>query len=213
MSGASSIVLRLHRGPRGGESIISTLSRNVGTFFNSQPRSVDSRCHRISSCQFSSVASSSRGPPTPTTTSSSSFFLGTNHSPTLLVGANYGTSFISFRSLEPRANHGICLHRCFSDSDKSNSTTPTNNSSPNGASGESEGGSSQHNTWVQFQRSIAVSGFETGQTTKERTLGKKNRGGKIDRKRKEREAEAEALLRGEDVTQVRQGDLIFIASC
>jgi hypothetical protein len=63
-------------------------------------------------------------------------------------------------------------------------------------------GSSQHDTWVQFQRSIVVAGFETGQTTKEKNLGKKNRGGKIDRKRKEREAEAEAALRGEDVTQV-----------
>jgi len=64
-------------------------------------------------------------------------------------------------------------------------------------------GSSQHDTWVQFQRSIVVAGFETGQTTKEKkNLGKKNRGGKIDRKRKEREAEAEAALRGVDVTQV-----------
>lgn len=63
-------------------------------------------------------------------------------------------------------------------------------------------GSSQHDTWVQFQRSIVVAGFETGQTTKEKNLSKKNRGGKIDRKRKEREAEAEAALRGEDVTQV-----------
>jgi hypothetical protein len=63
-------------------------------------------------------------------------------------------------------------------------------------------GSSQHDTWVQFQRSIAVSGFETGQITRERNLGKKNRGGKVDRKRKEREADAEAALRGEDVTQV-----------
>ena len=58
-------------------------------------------------------------------------------------------------------------------------------------------GSSQHNTWIQFQRSIAVTGFETGQTTREQTLqGKKSRGGKIDRKRKEREAELEVLLRG-----------------
>jgi len=64
-------------------------------------------------------------------------------------------------------------------------------------------GSSQHDTWVQFQQSIAVAGFETGQTTKAKNLGKKNRGGKMDRKRKEREAEAEAALRGEDITQVR----------
>jgi hypothetical protein len=64
-------------------------------------------------------------------------------------------------------------------------------------------GSSQHDTWVQFQRSIAVTGFETGQTVKERTLGKKNRGGKADRKRKEREAELEAAISGVDNTQVR----------
>jgi len=61
--------------------------------------------------------------------------------------------------------------------------------------------SSQHSTWVEFQKSIAVSGFETGQTVKEKTLGQKKRGGKFDRKRKEREAEAEAALRGEDITQ------------
>ncbi|KAL3756981.1 hypothetical protein ACHAWU_004635, partial [Discostella pseudostelligera] len=96
-------------------------------------------------------------------------------------------------------NNGIRLHRWFSD--KSSSTATTTNSS-----NDSEGGSSQHNTWVQFQRSIAVSGFETGQTTKERTLGKKNRGGKMDRKRKEREAEADSLLRGEDVTQLKGGE-------
>lgn len=61
---------------------------------------------------------------------------------------------------------------------------------------------SQHSTWVEFQKSIAVTGFETGQTVKEKTLGQKKRGGKFDRKRKEREAEAEAALRGEDITQV-----------
>jgi hypothetical protein len=38
---------------------------------------------------------------------------------------------------------------------------------------------------------------------KERTLGKKNRGGKADRKRKEREAELEAAISGVDNTQVR----------
>jgi hypothetical protein len=59
---------------------------------------------------------------------------------------------------------------------------------------------------VQFQQSIAVAGFETGQTTKAKNLGKKNRGGKMDRKRKEREAEAEAALRGEDITQVRSSE-------
>ena len=63
-------------------------------------------------------------------------------------------------------------------------------------------GSSQHNTWVEFQKSIAVSGFETGQTVREQAFGKKSRGGKIDRKRKEREAELEAAMRGTDNTQV-----------
>lgn len=67
----------------------------------------------------------------------------------------------------------------------------------------SPSGSSQHNTWVEFQKSIAVSGFETGQTVREQAFGKKSRGGKIDRKRKEREAELEAALRGADNTQVR----------
>lgn len=63
-------------------------------------------------------------------------------------------------------------------------------------------GSSQHDTWVQFQRSIAVSGVDTGQVVKERRLGKKKRGGKMDRKRKEREAELEAKMKGLDTTQV-----------
>ena len=63
-------------------------------------------------------------------------------------------------------------------------------------------GSSQHDTWVQFQRSIVVDGVDTGQTLKERRLGKKNRGGKIDRKRKEREKELEDALKGVDNTQV-----------
>ncbi|KAL3823064.1 hypothetical protein ACHAXA_011116 [Cyclostephanos tholiformis] len=63
-----------------------------------------------------------------------------------------------------------------------------------------------HDAWVQFQRSIAVAGFETGQTTREKNLGKKNRGGKMDRKRREREAEAEAALKGEDVTQLKGGE-------
>ncbi|KAL7443708.1 hypothetical protein ACHAXM_009119 [Skeletonema potamos] len=67
-------------------------------------------------------------------------------------------------------------------------------------------GSSQHNTWVEFQKSIAVTGFETGQTVREQTFGKKSRGGKIDRKRKEREAELEAALRGVDNTQLKGGE-------
>ena len=69
-------------------------------------------------------------------------------------------------------------------------------------SSDTASGSSQHNTWVEFQKSIAVSGFETGQTVREQAFGKKSRGGKIDRKRKEREAELEAALRGTDNTQV-----------
>ena len=68
---------------------------------------------------------------------------------------------------------------------------------------DNSSGSSQHNTWVEFQKSIAVSGFETGQTVREQTQGKKSRGGKVDRKRKEREAELEAALKGADSTQVR----------
>ena len=67
---------------------------------------------------------------------------------------------------------------------------------------ETTTGKQQHEAWVEFQQSIAVSGFETGQTLREKKLGKKKRGGKLDRKRKEREAEMEAALRGEDVTQV-----------
>ena len=70
------------------------------------------------------------------------------------------------------------------------------------ATSDTASGSSQHNTWVEFQKSIAVSGFETGQTVREQAFGKKSRGGKIDRKRKEREAELEAALRGTDNTQV-----------
>lgn len=68
-------------------------------------------------------------------------------------------------------------------------------------------GSSQHDTWVEFQRSISVSGVDTGQIVKERTLGKKNRGGNIARKRKEREAEMVAQLKGVDnVIQLKGGE-------
>lgn len=77
-----------------------------------------------------------------------------------------------------------------------------NATSATSSSSTTTSGSSQHNTWVEFQRSIAVTGFETGQTVREQTLGKKSRGGKMDRKRKEREAELEAALRGADTTQV-----------
>ena len=81
--------------------------------------------------------------------------------------------------------------------DETTTTIPATDEEPSSISG-----SSQHDAWVEYQRSIAVSGFETGQTLRERKLGKKKRGGKMDRKRKEREAELEAQLRGEDITQV-----------
>ena len=48
----------------------------------------------------------------------------------------------------------------------------------------------QHLEWVKFQQSIAVDGFETGQTTKATVTaltGRKDRGGKQLRKRKEKE--------------------------
>ena len=80
--------------------------------------------------------------------------------------------------------------------------TTATSSTTNDVATATTSGSSQHNTWVEFQRSIAVTGFETGQTVREQTLGKKSRGGKMDRKRKEREAELEAALRGADTTQV-----------
>jgi hypothetical protein len=51
----------------------------------------------------------------------------------------------------------------------------------------------QHHEWVKFQQSIAVDGFETGQTTKATLTaltGRKDRGGKQLRKRKEKELEA-----------------------
>jgi hypothetical protein len=49
----------------------------------------------------------------------------------------------------------------------------------------------QHQEWVKFQQSIAVDGFETGQTTKATVTaltGRKDRGGKQLRKRKEKES-------------------------
>lgn len=64
----------------------------------------------------------------------------------------------------------------------------------------SSSGSSQHDAWVQFQQSIAVSGFETGQIVKEKDLSKtKTRGGKRNRKRAEKEAEYEAFKRGDQI--------------
>ena len=194
MSGASAAILRQSIRPRVGGAVIAILSSNAGASSNSQFRSGCNLFHLFSSSpsayppsQLSSTAVPLPQPPRGPRIASS--LLGSSHySPTSNNRAD---------TLELRSNNGVGLHRWFSD--KSSSTATTTNSN------DSEGGSSQHNTWVQFQRSIAVSGFETGQTTKERTLGKKNRGGKMDRKRKEREAEADALLRGEDVTQVREG--------
>ena len=61
----------------------------------------------------------------------------------------------------------------------------------------SSSGSSQHDAWVQFQQSIAVTGFETGQITKETKT--KTRGGKLNRKRAEKEAEFEAFKRGDQI--------------
>ena len=89
--------------------------------------------------------------------------------------------------------------RSFSSKEGDNENPPASDE----ALPDTVSGSSQHDTWVQFQRSIAVGGFDTGQTVKEKTLDKKNRGGAIARKRKEREAEALAALKGVDTTQVR----------
>mmetsp|Transcript_13560 Transcript_13560/g.13143 ORF Transcript_13560/g.13143 Transcript_13560/m.13143 type:complete len:277 (-) Transcript_13560:56-886(-) len=50
----------------------------------------------------------------------------------------------------------------------------------------------QHEEWVKFQRTIKIDGFETGQTTTVTTaalLGRKDRGGKSLRKRKQKEQE------------------------
>jgi hypothetical protein len=90
--------------------------------------------------------------------------------------------------------------------DDNASTSTSSSSTTNDSATTTTSGSSQHNTWVEFQRSIAITGFETGQTVREQTLGKKSRGGKMDRKRKEREAELEAALRGADTTQLKGGE-------
>ncbi len=74
--------------------------------------------------------------------------------------------------------------------------------SKDGGGKDTISGSSQHDTWVDFQRSIAVSGFETGQTVVEKNLGRKSRGGRLSRKKKEKEAELAAATRGQDVTNV-----------
>lgn len=61
----------------------------------------------------------------------------------------------------------------------------------------------QHQEWVKFQQSIAVDGFETGQTTKATLTaltGRKDRGGKQLRKRKEKElAESKKAERSESL--------------
>lgn len=132
-----------------------------------------------------------------------------------LLGSN---SLLASRSrsitaaTEMRSNSGIRRDtqqiRWFASEGSRDDDQTTNNTDEDGGapSDASISGSNQHDTWVQFQRSIAVSGVDTGQTVKERNLGKKNRGGKIDRKRKEREAELEAKLKGVDNTQLKGGE-------
>ena len=120
-----------------------------------------------------------------------------------------GCNQLSF-PIRNSGNASILKNSCINDirwfSSKTDAEAPSSSTTTNddeATNNNSPSGSSQHNTWVEFQKSIAVSGFETGQTVREQTFGKKSRGGKIDRKRKEREAELEAALRGADNTQVR----------
>lgn len=128
---------------------------------------------------------------------------------------NMNPSLYNNQSITSDRSRLSCDMRWFSSSktdeeeDQSKSPSATqqqqqddDNAAATSSTSTTTSGSSQHNTWVEFQRSIAVTGFETGQTVREQTLGKKSRGGKIDRKRKEREAELEAALRGADTTQV-----------
>jgi hypothetical protein len=66
----------------------------------------------------------------------------------------------------------------------------------------------QHHEWVKFQQSIAVDGFETGQTTKATLTaltGRKDRGGKQLRKRKEKEL-AESF-KTERLTKAQKGGI------
>lgn len=66
----------------------------------------------------------------------------------------------------------------------------------------------QHLEWVKFQQSIAVDGFETGQTTKATLTaltGRKDRGGKQLRKRKEKESAEQ--LKAERLTESLGGGL------
>lgn len=117
-----------------------------------------------------------------------------------------GGSRPSFFSRQLRIQRNERLRRFSSKSNDDDETISTDEDGAGAPSDDSISGSNQHDTWVQFQRSIAVSGVDTGQTVKERDLGKKNRGGKIDRKRKEREAELEAKLKGVDNTQLKGGE-------
>lgn len=58
--------------------------------------------------------------------------------------------------------------------------------------GSDEVTNTQHQEWVKFQQSITIDGFETGQTTTVTTaalLGRKDRGGKSLRRRKQKEQE------------------------
>jgi hypothetical protein len=58
-----------------------------------------------------------------------------------------------------------------------------------GADAEDKQGALQNQEWVKFQQSIAVDGFETGQTMEVRTSNKKVRGGKSRRKTGKSEVE------------------------
>lgn len=98
--------------------------------------------------------------------------------------------------------------RFASDTNEGDESSNSKTSDDTSTTETTDSSSSQHSTWVQYQQSIAVSGFETGQTVREKTLGKKSRGGALARKRKEKEAELEAMLKGDtiDVTQLKGGE-------
>lgn len=63
----------------------------------------------------------------------------------------------------------------------------------------------QHSEWVEFQRSIAVEGFETGQTTTVQRTTKKSGGGGGKRKTR-RDAMHERILERQRLTELRGGE-------
>mmetsp|Transcript_16885 Transcript_16885/g.23843 ORF Transcript_16885/g.23843 Transcript_16885/m.23843 type:complete len:257 (+) Transcript_16885:150-920(+) len=69
------------------------------------------------------------------------------------------------------------------------STLPSNTTRCMSSSSSSSSDNTQHEEWVKFQQSIAVDGFNTGQTTQVNTNLTKRRGGKQLRKRNEKEME------------------------